>query len=499
MSLFFILNNIHFAVEILGALAFLMVAWLAFDSYSIRKNALTASRGIGFAFLAIWQILHAFSLGSDFSSYVAYTCYILGLVLVLRSIYFELKNRPTLPVVIVLPAALILAPYLNALATLGLSAIAYFSYRQYKLEHNKNLKPFWVGFMLLAGGTSISIFYPEQSFNLLWTLGHILELVGFVSISWWVWQYLQLRIKEEIILIFVSMALLMSLVVTLAFSTILLNQIETTTKGSLLTNTQVLDYAVTRLEEEALAKADLLAASEEIIDGILDDDFALLEEVSTQFLEEESLGFLTIVDENADVLLRAHGLTQKGDSLLGERAVGEALVGRSFVTIETSATEKLSVQAAAPVVYKGEVIGAIIAGFPLDNNLLDSIKRITRLEMTIYDNDVAVASTLLKPDGKSRSTGIKQTDQTVLETVMIKGEPITLRTEILSRQFLASYLPIHNADNTIVGAFSAAKPQQEILDVANATNRLTLITVVIIMLILTFPIYLLTRRLTEAQ
>ena len=499
MSVFFILNNVHFAVEVLGALAFLVVAWLAYDSYTIRKSLLTASRFIGFSFLAIWQILHAFSLSGDIAGYIAYTFYFLGLILVLRSLYLEQANRPRLSVVVVLPALLVLAPYFNTLITLSLGLIAYLSYKQYKLENNKSLIPFWVGFLFLSAGSFISIFFPEQSFNLIWTLGLVLEFIGFVSIGWWVWQYLQLRIKEEIILIFVSMALLMSLVVTLAFSTILLNQIESATKGSLLTNTKVLDYAVTRLGEEALAKAQLLASGDGISNSLLDEDFEQLELLSTEFLEDEKLGFLTIVNENGEVLLRAHGLTQKGDSLSGERAVDEALSGRPFSTIETSPAEKFSIRAAAPIISDGEVIGAIITGFPLDNNLLDSIKRITNLEMTIYENDLSVASTLLKPDGRSRSTGIKQADSLVLETVMVKGEPITLRTEILSSQFLASYLPIRDADDNIVGAFSAAKPQQEILDVANATNRLTLITVVIIMLILIFPISVLTRRLTESE
>ena len=47
------------------------------------------------------------------------------------------------------------------------------------------------------------------------------------------------------------------------------------------------------------------------------------------------------------------------------------------------------------------------------------------------------------------------------------------------------------------GMISAAKPQQDILDVENSTNRLTLITVIVIMLVLSWPIYAFTRRLTE--
>jgi sensor histidine kinase regulating citrate/malate metabolism len=71
-----------------------------------------------------------------------------------------------------------------------------------------------------------------------------------------------------------------------------------------------------------------------------------------------------------------------------------------------------------------------------------------------------------------------------------------LRTSIFSRPYLASYLPIKNADGNIVGMLSAAKAQNEILETAQQTNRLTLAAVVIIMIIMVMPIYLVTRRLS---
>jgi len=146
---------------------------------------------------------------------------------------------------------------------------------------------------------------------------------------------------------------------------------------------------------------------------------------------------------------------------------------------------------------KEELMGAIVTGFPLDNVLADSIKKITGLETSIFEKNVRVSTTAFNPDGKTRSIGIKQTDNLVTQTVLEEGKDITLSTTILSRPFIASYLPIKNADAQIVGMISAAKPQQEILETANATNQLTLIIVIIIMLVLILPIYFITRRLGE--
>ena len=123
------------------------------------------------------------------------------------------------------------------------------------------------------------------------------------------------------------------------------------------------------------------------------------------------------------------------------------------------------------------------------------MKKITGLEMSIYENDTIVATTALGADGRTRLSGILIGDQSVKNAVLEKGEAATARVELRGESFLASYLPVMNADGKIVGMFSASKPQQDILAIANTTNRLTLITVTLILLILTFPIYALTRRL----
>ena len=108
-----------------------------------------------------------------------------------------------------------------------------------------------------------------------------------------------------------------------------------------------------------------------------------------------------------------------------------------------------------------------------------------------------MATTLINPDGRTRGTGIKITDKEVNTAVLENGKPLILRTEILSRPTLAGYLPVKNAEGEVVGMISSLKPQQEIIALANATNRLTLLTVAILMLVLAIPIYLVTRRLSS--
>jgi sensor histidine kinase regulating citrate/malate metabolism len=214
-------------------------------------------------------------------------------------------------------------------------------------------------------------------------------------------------------------------------------------------------------------------------------------------MEEYNLGFLTVTDAQGSVLMRAHALSRRGDSLIGERALEEALRGSSFVTIETSPVEKLSIRAAAPMRAGANTTGVVIVGYPLDNVLVDNIKRVTGLEMFIYDQKTATAATAFAANGRSRATGIVLQDSRVQAAVLERGVPTTADENLYGQPFMMGYLPLVNGDDKVVGMIAAGKSQQDILDIANSTNRLTLMTVILIMLVLVYPIFAFTRRLND--
>lgn len=501
MSTFFLLNNLHFTFEMLGAVVFLAVAWLAFDAFLLRRDFLTASRGVGFLFLASWQILHAFSLTSEIWSYFAHAIYFLGALFVLWNMLLEKPvARPEFKAVLILPGFSLLLPYFNSVIFVITSFIAYSAYRQYRAELKKILFPFWVGFSFLAGGSLAKIFYDQDSLGILWLSGHLLELIGFGALAWWVWSYLQLRIREELLLIFIFFALFMSIIVSFTFSGILMNHIEAESRSNLETNTRVLDLAIVRLKEEALAKARLIAGRTDIKMALEKNDFAGLDKIMGKILVDEKLGFLTLVDKDGLVVLRAHALSKKDDDLSGDATVRKALEeGFSTVDFGTSPAEGFSVIAASPLKSAGKnaATGAVLAGFQLDNAFADDLKKVTGLNMSVYDGDTRVAATLFNPDGRQRSIGIRETNPEVLKRVFQEGTALTIRTNLFSRPFFASYLPLKNADMRIIGMISAEKPQKEMLEVAQDTNRTTLAVVMAIMLLLISPIYIITKRLSQ--
>ena len=400
--------------------------------------------------------------------------------------------------VLVFPAFSAWDSYLHAAASLLALVIAFFSFRHGEREFNKTWRPFSLSFLLLAVGLLVSTAAKGDEGSILFITGDVVVFLGLISLARWVWQFLQLRIRESLILIFISVALFLATIVTLAFSTILIGQVTTETDNNLLANARVLDLDVQGLKQEALAKAQLIAQSADLKTAVAKNDFPSLEQVTEGFLESDALGFLTITDPNGAVLVRANALSRRGDTLIGERAIEEAQRGNSFVTIEESPVEKLSIRAGSPIVVGGKTIGIVVAGYPLDNAFVDDLKRVTGLDMFVYEGSTSVAASAFATDGRTRLVGVSAPSEAIAGT-LTGGATLTARGSFFGSPYLASYLPLVNGDDKTIGMLSSAKSEQDILDIENATNRLTLITIVLIMLVLAAPLYFLTKRLTEEE
>lgn len=495
MSFYFFVNNFHFALELLGAVALLMAAWLTYDTYSVSKEGRILVRTVGFGLFALWQVISATSQGNDLLSFAGFTIFLIGLVCILGS--FLKQQQLAMPAILIIPSFTAFEGSLHGIGALLLLAIAYASNVQSKKEFNPTWRSFSIAFLLLGIGSVLVVFAKGNDTSLSFLASYAFELAGFLFLAAWVWQFLALRIRESLIIIFISATLLLSTIVTLAFSTILITQITNQTEVNLLTDARVLDLNIRGLQQESLAEAALLSVDSRLGSAVAANDFPTLQTIAESFMEQYALGFITIVDTQGMVLVRAHALSKRGDSLSGERALEEALHGKMFVTVESSPVEKLSIRAGAPIMHKGKVVGAVIAGYPLDNALVDGIKRVTGLEMFVYESGTSIAATAFAEDGRTRLTGISLGNTVVENAVFKDGQNMTAQASLFGQTFLASYLPLISGDGKIVGMLSAAKPQQDILDIVNATNRLTLITVILIMLVLTFPIYIFTRRLTD--
>ncbi len=267
-----------------------------------------------------------------------------------------------------------------------------------------------------------------------------------------------------------SLGLKISLIVTLliaAMVTLVILIVDTKTDGLVtgLTGAEAKTangaFAATlqSYQDEAHERAQMIASSPDVANAVLEGDTVALKEALTLF--GTGMDIVTLVDANGIVLMRKHS-EEKGDSQLKQKAIADALSGKSVGTIEKGATTSLSTRGSAPIKDSGgNIIGAVTCGHDLsDTKYIDEIKRTSNCEVTLFDEDTRMSTTLTDAKGE-RVVGTKASDA-VIETVLKQKRDYNTRTELFGSQYDVYYTPLI-IDGNVVGMLFAGVNIEETL------------------------------------
>ncbi|MHB8148354.1 MAG: cache domain-containing protein [Vulcanimicrobiaceae bacterium] len=223
--------------------------------------------------------------------------------------------------------------------------------------------------------------------------------------------------------------------------------------------------------------------------GAMQDQLANIERTS-------GLSFLTIVDDNGNVVARANG-PQPGSlaknklvrrALMGETVstatllgpnvlAGEGLAAQAQATItgpdgKTVAQDNqgLALVAAAPISDQNErTIGAIYGGILLNHyyDLVDQATRALGGSSALLDGDAIAASTISQPDGTRTVDVLVPVADSVLKT----GQPYTGADTEGGTEYLVHIDPIQNDRNQTIGARWYGVPMTQITSIISHTTQ----------------------------
>lgn len=132
-----------------------------------------------------------------------------------------------------------------------------------------------------------------------------------------------------------------------------------------------------------------------------------------------------------------------------------------------------------------------------DHTLIDRVKQNTDLDITLFYQDTRILTTIINKDGE-RIVG-SGANSTVMEDVFETGEA-KFYTNILvyNTTYFAYYAPLTNSDGTVAGMLFVGKPTAEVDASVRASIYPLVIADLIFMVVVSFFIFLYTRRFTSA-
>jgi hypothetical protein len=527
----FLLENSHFAINLFAALVFFAVGWLYLDAWLETKETKEILKFAGFFLLSFAFLLHStyieqavFAgsiLGTNYleliatgAKFLAYLILIIGLIVdpnQKKPVYKDQVEDKALAVGIMsLPGLTVLV---GAICFPVLSLTVFLLYlRRATLGLENHLKPVTVGLGFvflyellsitnaLQSVNNISIYNIVKPFGPIWITAHLLLLIGVVIIAKWVFQYLLQRLQTEIFMIFNISVLVIFLVTTVSFTGLLLNNLRSDALLHLGRDASVVQYAINSKQAETLSDAEVVSENSNLLTAVNARDKKALSGIATSVLLAKKQAFLTIVASSGAVLMRGEDNEKTGDSLSSNPLFIRAMRGEKASSVSTTdgpIAPIVSISSAVPIVSDGVAIGVVIVGNNIDNAFVDGLKATTKLDVSVYADNVLSATTFVAADGKSRYVGIKEADKNVNKTVLIEGNSYSGEIDILNVPYFAAFTPLKDVNGNPVGMLFAGEQQVSIIQAATNSIEYTFIIAVIFLLISVFPSFLISRFITN--
>ncbi|MBQ7585567.1 MAG: cache domain-containing protein [Desulfovibrionaceae bacterium] len=245
---------------------------------------------------------------------------------------------------------------------------------------------------------------------------------------------------------------------------------------------RIVNGEIALLKSKYLNAASLISENPKLVQALKTQDLGTLDHILKQDLRKSEAHSITIVDNKGQVVVRGHS-SKKGDSLGHQTVVRNALSGKSYVEIEHGTTVKFSLRAAAPIRDDTQVLGALIIGEALDSHrLVDRVKKQAGIEMTIFDGDTRVSTTLMQ--NGVRAVNTKVTNPKVIETVLQRGQTFEANAVLFGKSYKTLYWPLKNSMDKTIGMLFIGLDHSSLDTTVNSIAYSCLASIGIIILVL---------------
>ena len=518
----FLLQNVHFAIHLLAALAFFSVFWLYFDAWIEKKILREVPRMLGWVLLSASFVVSAGMVESQivsdplFSSSLSHLLLVglrlLGYGLVFVGVLLEpLQEHIKLKGISkdFFGAGLIgftmldsTVSWMSFLVPVLASMVALFYLRRGTVGLEFHIRAVarsmfvysLVEILSLArefrNTSNVDIFNIVASFSWLWIVEHILLLIATLMLISWVWQYLLKRLETQLFMIYTATILITFLSITVAFTGLLVKNVQDEVLSRLGTDVRVLDYALESKLAVVGADAETLADNLHIQEAVIEEDLKTLRGDVERYLLNKSESMMVVTDADGKVLARGEDREKIGDSISGDALIRKSLGGESTASVVVSSgvlAPKLWVRAAVPIKAEDKLIGTVMSGVVLDDAFVDGIKEATGLEASIYADDILSATTLYASDGVSRFNGTVESNKTVLEEVLSKGNEYVGGVELFDSEYFGAYKPLVSHEGAFIGMLFVGTPQTSVFATAGRSIELTFLIAAGLIVLSVFP------------
>lgn len=524
----FILENLHFTINLFLALVFFAVSWLYLDAWLVTRRVREVLYLIGFLLVSLAFLLQATVIQSPLfsqaqpSSFLSLPYFLfirlLGYIFVLGGLIFDpIQKKPTFSnqqqtpknafFTMVNPLGLVASLVLPALALVN--GLLYLRKATFGLE--RHLKVISFAFILLSVAEIFNFlqrFQPANDpssfklvsvFGLYWFFEYALYFLVFLILGRWIRTYLTKRFQSQLYFSFIFTSLVIFLVITITFTGIILKNFQDENTKRLGSDVKILQFWLESKKAEQLSNTQLFAQDPILVEAVEQKNQDVLSSFSQDFLQAKTQSLVVITDINAQVIARGDDPEKIGNSLSENKLVKNAIEDKpssSMQVFEGVLAPEISIQSAAAIKKDGQIIGALLTGILLDSAFSDGVKSNTGLDSGIYVGDKLSATSILDENQK-RPLGTILSDKKARAEALEKGKTFSGEIMVSQKPFFASFVPLLDSNNNQIGTIFIAVEQLQALKTAADSIQLTFLAIIGLVVASLLPAYFISVSLSR--
>ncbi len=236
---------------------------------------------------------------------------------------------------------------------------------------------------------------------------------------------------------------------------------------------------------ENLHLATLASQQEGLAIAIQAKDKAAIAAIGKDILQKSEVSLVTITDDKANVLFRAHS-DKSGDNIGNQETIDLALKGQATTSLVEGAVTA-SIRASSPIEYNSKVIGTISLGNSLENpEYIDWLGKFLGVHVTFFINDTRLMTSIKDAQGK-RIVGTKLANPVIEKQVLQDGKIYFGESVIMGIDYFAAYWPAKISSGKTIGMWFIGMPTSAAFkaqDEASAKTMMTALGVILVLLAL---------------
>lgn len=533
------LPTLSFIIHVLGAAAIFLLSWVIFDALKVapkrEKKYPKYLQGLGFLLVGLYFLLaRSFDLAAPVLE-AFQILFLLALFCLSAGFYVEptptfrlMKktsvSRPNPAFIILLSLPLFIGLYLWSKPQWG--QYFYGLTMAYELfifvvlfvkvirGNQRQLGTLGWGFffLFLAQGTGLlnALLLEDLRFEVwtgiyggFWLLDILfIFLASFLFIGRYAYAFLRFRMTPQLFMNFFASSFFIFFAVVVVLLLVLLDDFQGNTLFNLNASGKAIEMSIVDKKNDSILAAKALVNNVSFLDAVENEDSAALSSVVQDIFETSGADSIVVTNEAALSLYETLNPDSYGSNFSTDKYFLRALQGEATNTLNTEPgvlAPVILVQTYLPVVRGEQIVGAVMVEFSIDDQLVDSIKEKTGLEVTLFAGNTRSATTFTMDGDLQRLNGTLEENPEVLETVLVRGETYEGTANIFNVEYLCVYSPLKDNDGNIIGMIFVGEPSRLLLALAHESVQTTLRITALLILLSLIPNYFFARRAAMSQ